>query len=212
VHLDGLAGLRLGALAYDHVLDLQVGRRLPAGEVDDWFRSTHPSIQHDRFWQASGVPPTPRPAGPAVRHARLAGIDPVTLYRLLALRSAVFVLEQDCAYLDLDGRDAEPDAVQLWIDGDDGAVLATARLLTAPDGSARIGRVATARHARGTGLAAGLVLRAVELAGGRDVVLDAQAHLHDWYARLGFVRDGAEFVEDGIAHIPMRRPAPAADE
>ena len=47
---------------------------------------------------------------------------------------------------------------------------------------------------------------ALERAGTRDVVLDAQAHLHDWYARFGFVRAGADFVEDGIAHVPMRRP------
>jgi ElaA protein len=36
-------------------------------------------------------------------------------------------------------------------------------------------------------------------------VLDAQTYLHDWYARFGFVRDGADYVEDGIPHVPMRR-------
>jgi ElaA protein len=36
-------------------------------------------------------------------------------------------------------------------------------------------------------------------------VLNAQAYLEDWYARFGFVRDGADFMEDGIPHVPMRR-------
>jgi ElaA protein len=146
------------------------------------------------------------PTSVTVRDAPLAELDPTTLYRILALRSVVFVVEQNCVYADLDGRDLEPDARQLWIEAD-GAVLATLRLLVDPDGCARIGRVATAPSARSQGLAARLVTRAVELAGPRPIVLDAQAHLAEWYGRFGFHRDGADFDEDGIAHTPMRRPA-----
>jgi ElaA protein len=153
------------------------------------------------------------PSVPAVRDALLADLDPRTLYRILALRSAVFVLEQDCVYLDQDGRDLEPDARQLWVERD-GEVLATLRLLRDPaskggagGGTARIGRVATAKTARGSGIAAELMRRAIELAGERPIVLDAQSYLADWYGRFGFVRDGADFVEDGIPHIPMRRGA-----
>lgn len=141
-----------------------------------------------------------------VRDARLAELDPVTLYRILALRTDVFVVEQDCPYPELDGRDLEPDARQLWIERA-GQVLATLRLLTDADGAARIGRVATAKQARGAGLAARLVQRALELADGRTVVLDAQSYLAGWYARFGFAADGPEFVEDGIPHVPMRRVA-----
>jgi ElaA protein len=141
-----------------------------------------------------------------VRSARLSELDPVTLYRILRLRTDVFVVEQECAYPELDGRDLEPGSLQLWLaDGDD--VTATLRLLTDPDGAARIGRVATAGTARGRGLAAVLMQRALELAGDRPVVLDAQAHLEGWYARFGFTRAGEEYVEDGIPHVPMRRPA-----
>jgi ElaA protein len=136
--------------------------------------------------------------------ALLTDIDARTLYRILALRSAVFVLEQECAYLDLDGRDLEPDARQLWIERD-GDVIATLRLLRDGD-CARVGRVVTAPDARGGGIAAALMQRAIELAGSVDIVLDAQAHLADWYGRFGFVHDGAEFVEDGIQHVPMRLP------
>ena len=134
----------------------------------------------------------------------LAELDPVTLYRILALRADVFVVEQDCVYADPDGRDLEPDARQLWIE-QDSSVIATLRVLRDPDGTARIGRVATARSARGSGLAAALMRRALELAGEGEIVLGAQSYLVDWYRRFGFERDGADYVEDGIPHVPMRR-------
>jgi ElaA protein len=141
-----------------------------------------------------------------VRDARLVQIEPQTLYRLLRLRTDVFVVEQQCAYPELDGRDLEPDARQLWIErGED--VVATLRLLRDPDGPARIGRVATAASARGEGLAALLMTRALELAGDGEVVLEAQAYLEGWYARFGFVRAGVDYLDDGIAHVPMRRAA-----
>lgn len=141
-----------------------------------------------------------------VHDAALDELDPGTLYRILALRGAVFVVEQDCAYLDPDGRDAEPGARLLWVERD-GEVVATLRLLADANGAVRIGRVATAASVRGDGLAGRLMTRALELAGPRTVVLDAQSYLVDWYARFGFVPSGAEFLEDGIPHVPMQRPA-----
>jgi ElaA protein len=142
----------------------------------------------------------------AVRSASVADLDPTTLYAILRLRTDVFVVEQDCPYPELDGRDLEPDARQLWIE-QDGAVVATLRLLK-DDGEVRIGRVATAPPARGTGLAAMLMQRALELVAeddpDADIVLDAQSYLANWYERLGFRRDGDEYVEDGIPHVPMR--------
>ena len=72
----------------------------------------------------------------------------------------------------------------------------------------RIGRVVLARAARGRGLADGLIEAALEHCRSadpaRDVVLDAQSPLAGWYAGFGFAVDGAEFLEDGIPHIPMR--------
>jgi ElaA protein len=114
-------------------------------------------------------------------------------------------VEQECAYLDLDGRDTEPLTRHLWVEHD-GAPVATLRLLA--DGPAlRIGRVATDPAHRAQGLAGRLVAAALELAGEREVVLDAQSHLAGWYARLGFVPCGPEFLDDGIPHLPMRRVA-----
>jgi len=141
--------------------------------------------------------------GSVIRSAPFDELDPRTLYSLLKLRAEVFVVEQQCPYLDPDGRDAEPGALHLWIE-EDGAVVATLRLLTEADGRHRIGRVATAPAARGRGLAGALTVEAVTIAGG-PVVLDAQSQLVEWYQSLGFEVAGPEFVEDDIAHTPMRR-------
>jgi ElaA protein len=138
-----------------------------------------------------------------------ADLDAVLLYRLLQLRVAVFVVEQRAAYADLDGRDVEPGAELLWSE-EDGAVLATARVLRDP-AAMRIGRIATAADARNRGVASALmrlaVERCAELAPELPMVLDAQEHLAAWYGRFGFEIDGARFLEDDIPHVPMRRPA-----
>jgi ElaA protein len=147
----------------------------------------------------------------AVHSAHIATLDPITLYRILAVRVDVFVVEQACVYRELDGRDLESSARLVWAERS-GEILATLRLLSEPDGARRIGRVATVGAARGQGLAAHLVLRALQLSDTSDVVLDAQAHLSDWYARFGFFRDGPDFDEDGILHTPMRRRGSRPDD
>ncbi len=112
------------------------------------------------------------------------------------------MVEQECAYPDLDGRDVEPGTVHVVLREDD-VLVGTARVLD--DGDRwRIGRVALAETARGRGLADVLMRTALQVTEGRDVVLDAQAPLAGWYAGFGFEVDGPEFVEDGIAHLPMR--------
>ncbi len=138
--------------------------------------------------------------------AAFAELDPVTAYRLWELRSQVFVVEQDCVYLDLDGRDLEPGARHWWVERE-GVPVAALRVLE-EGGSLRIGRVVTRMDRRGQGLAARLVHAVLEAAGDRPVVLAAQSHLVDWYAAFGFVPDGPGFLDDGIPHTPMRRPAP----
>ncbi|MGY1717159.1 GNAT family N-acetyltransferase [Geodermatophilus nigrescens] len=140
---------------------------------------------------------------PALRTARFAELTPFEVYALCRLRVDVFVVEQECPYPELDGRDTEPGTLHLWFE-EDGAVLATIRLLD--DGGTRaIGRVATAGAARGRGLAARLVEEGVALSDGLPVTLGAQAHLQGWYERFGFRLSGPGYVEDGIPHVPMRR-------
>jgi ElaA protein len=138
-----------------------------------------------------------------VRSAPTGALALDTLYAILRLRAEVFVVEQDCPYLDIDGRDLEPDCVQLWVE-DAGTVVATARLLTDPDGH-RIGRICTAPPQRSRGLGAQIVNAAIELAGSGPITIDAQSQLTDWYATFGFEPTGRVFVEDGISHTEMRR-------
>ena len=146
---------------------------------------------------------------PQTARASWRELDVGVAYALLRLRSDVFVVEQECAYPDLDGRDTEPTTEHRWVHeaGDPAAVLAYLRVLS--EGTfRRIGRVATAGPARGRGLAGMLMAEVLGDHGrGRTLVLDAQSHLAGWYVRHGFVVDGPEFVEDGIPHVPMVRPA-----
>jgi len=136
---------------------------------------------------------------PTVRVASFAELDAPTLYRLLKLRVDVFVVEQKCAYPELDGRDLEPETRHLWIEDGAGAPLAYLRVLREPDGAARIGRVVTAPHARGRGLAAALMAAALREIGDRPSRLDAQTHVAGFYA-------GEEYLDEGIPHVPMARP------
>jgi len=157
-------------------------------------------------------------------------LDTVTLYAILRLRADVFIVEQHCAYSDVDGRDLERGTRHLWLTATDGIaapapaasrrtgeaggpnlpprILAYLRMLDDPDGAARIGRVCVARDARRAGHAATLLAAALDMIGtARDVVLDAQAYATRLYEDAGFVRDGEEFLDDGIMHVAMRRVA-----
>ena len=143
---------------------------------------------------------------PRIRRATGTAISAADLYAALQLRSAVFVVEQDCAYLDPDGRDLDPSTEHLWIVDSGDAVAAYLRVLREPDGTARIGRVVTAQGRRGERLASELLEAALDDASG-PVVLDAQSHHMSLYERHGFLPHGPEFLDDGIPHVPMRRPA-----
>jgi ElaA protein len=138
-----------------------------------------------------------------VQVAGFDNLDPRTAYLLWQLRQDVFVVEQECPYADLDGRDLEPGTRHLWVDDGDGPV-GYLRMLEDED-AWRVGRVLVARSHRGRGIAEALLLAALEVVGRRPCRLDAQSYLTGWYARFGFEPSGPEFVEDGIPHVPMRR-------
>ncbi|WP_432476313.1 GNAT family N-acetyltransferase [Nocardioides sp. GXQ0305] len=134
-----------------------------------------------------------------------AALEPTTAYAVWRLRQDVFVVEQECPYPDLDGRDAEPGTRHVVLREDD-TVVGYARVLD--EGTRwRIGRVALAPAARGRGLADVVMETALQVCPDRDVVLDAQAALVAWYESLGFTVAGAEFLDDGIPHVPMRLPS-----
>ncbi|MET0188341.1 MAG: GNAT family N-acetyltransferase [Pseudonocardia sediminis] len=137
-------------------------------------------------------------------------LDVPAFYALLRLRVDVFVVEQECPYPELDGRDLEPRTRHYWLAGtpteeDPSPVLGTLRLLKEPDGGYRIGRVCTRADARGRGLGAQLMSAALAEVGSGTCVLDAQEHQVPFYERFGFIATGPSFLEDGIPHVPMVR-------
>jgi ElaA protein len=134
-----------------------------------------------------------------------ADLTPDRLYALLKLRIAVFVVEQECLYQELDGRDLEPTTRHFWIARDRNVPLAYLRLLEDSGGRFRIGRVCTAASARGTGLSRRLMEAVLAEIGDRQSVLEAQVQVADLYAAFGFHPEGEPYLEDGIPHVTMRR-------
>jgi ElaA protein len=139
-------------------------------------------------------------------------LTPEDLYAVVRLREAVFIVEQNCAYPDADGRD--PNAWHLlgWVQGSTGRSLVAYARIFAPgvrydEGS--IGRVVTAPEVRGTGVGKALMaeaLRRIEsLAPGQPIKIAAQRRLEDFYLRLGFRIVSAPYEEDGIIHVDMLR-------
>jgi len=140
-------------------------------------------------------------------HVRtFAELSAFELYAIMALRQRVFVVEQNCPYLDADGYDQV--SRHVWAARGD-AIAAYLRIVPAGEKFAElsIGRVITAPGARGTGLGRELVKRGIAVAGAVPIRLGAQAHLEKFYAELGFARASDVYDEDGIPHIEMLRPA-----
>lgn len=129
------------------------------------------------------------------------------LYAILQLRSEVFVVEQNCAYQDLDGIDQ--DALHLMGVTDSG-LISYARLLK-PGTSyneAAIGRVVVSPDQRGNGHARALIFKAIEECcrefHTHIIIISAQQYLESFYASLGFVTESDVYLEDNIPHIKMR--------
>lgn len=136
-----------------------------------------------------------------------AQLDRDTLYALLKLRSEVFVVEQQCVFLDLDGRDADCRHLCAFDAAD--KLIGTLRLVPAASGPVALGRVVVAACARGRGLATQLMQEGIracaELFPGRAIKLSAQEHLQNFYGSLGFVTRSERYLDDGIWHVDMIR-------
>lgn len=136
-------------------------------------------------------------------------LGPTALYDLLALRSAVFVVEQRCAYLDPDGLD--PKALHVYAYDTSGILKACARILPAgvshPEAS--IGRVCIALSERRTGLGRELMERTLayvhEHYGQVPLRISAQEYLVEFYSSFGFEKVSEPYLEDGIPHVEMYR-------
>lgn len=128
------------------------------------------------------------------------------LHACLKLRGEVFVVgQQICAVPDVDELDPDAYHVMMWLDSE---LVGTARLLSINDGKAiKVGRIAVTESWRGSGLGSAMMHAIHAWIGqvpGRNGVMSAQAHLERWYAKLGWAREGALYMEADISHIGMR--------
>lgn len=141
----------------------------------------------------------------------LSGAD---LYQVLALRQDVFVLEQQCLYPDLDGRDQEAWHLLGWQSTDGQRRLAAYLRCFAPGvryAEMSLGRVLTAPAARGTGIGKRLLELGIDHAErahpGHPIRIGAQRYLERFYQGFGFVTISTPYDEDGIEHVDMVRAA-----
>jgi ElaA protein len=133
------------------------------------------------------------------------------LYELLRLRSEVFVVEQNCVFLDQDDKDQKCHHLLLYAND---KLAAYSRLVPAGLSYTEpaIGRVVTSPAFRGSGLGRKVMELAIQgcegLFGLQDIRIGAQTYALPFYRSLGFVTDGETYDEDGIEHIEMvRKPA-----
>ncbi len=145
---------------------------------------------------------------------KLPELDAPDWHKVMMLRQQVFVVEQNCAYLDADNADYDALHLQALIRDD---LVGYLRLLAPGNDrpAPAIGRVLVAKKARGSGLARQLMKLAIEHAQllwpDRQIVLSAQTYLVQFYESLGFSCQGEQYLEDGIPHINMWRPGSASE-
>lgn len=122
------------------------------------------------------------------------------LHMIYQLRSAVFIVEQNCAYQDIEAVDLEAIHLLYLNSG----LRAYGRIVIWPE-EVRIGRIVVAPSARGQGLGQSLVRRLVAqaLALGPVVTISAQQYLDRFYRELGFELVSGVYLEDGIPHQKM---------
>lgn len=138
-------------------------------------------------------------------------MDRQVIHAMLKLRIDVFVVEQQCAYAELDGLDALPQTRHLTAHIG-GRLVGCARLL-APEAErpVRFGRVAVAADWRRRGIAQAMIDRLLEYSSETwpttDVFLSAQVDASALYQGSGFQEVSTPYLDDGIAHVDMLRPA-----
>ena len=130
------------------------------------------------------------------------------LYDILLLRAEVFIVEQNCVYQDIDGKDSK---ARHLIGTVDGKIVAYSRLFAPGDyyDNASIGRVVISPAYRdrkwGHDLMSASIAAAQEHYTTSAITIMAQLYLKKFYESHGFVQEGEPFLEDGIPHIMMHR-------
>ena len=127
------------------------------------------------------------------------------LYKIMQLRSQVFVVEQNCIYQDLD--DIDKISYHLFIKGNNDTIKAYLRIFEKDKDTAQIGRVVTEEKERKKGYATKLMEKGIQLIKNEmkknKVYLEGQVYCKDLYLKLGFEIISDEFLEDGIPHYKM---------
>ena len=126
---------------------------------------------------------------------------------IIALRIQIFIIEQNCPYQEVDGKDKL--AHHLFFKNEMDEIIAVSRIL--PQGisytEVAIGRVVVHEDYRGTGLGNQLMADSMNFVrdkyGEVPVRLSAQKHLENYYGNHGFKSTGKEYLEDGIPHVEM---------
>ncbi len=136
------------------------------------------------------------------------GLSSNELYAILRLRSEVFVVEQDCVFLDMDGKDAISLHLMGWCEG---KIVAYSRLFDANGyyAEASIGRVVIDANFRDKKWGHALLQKGFDLIlehfGQTKIRIGAQLYLKKFYETNGFEVAGPVYLEDGIEHIEMIR-------
>src|SRR6202020_462091 len=131
-------------------------------------------------------------------------LTPEELYKILRLRSEVFVVEQNCVFLDMDNKDIFCDHLMGW-EGE--SLLGYSRIVPAGISyeESSIGRIVSSPAARGRGVGRELLVQSIQmlydLHGRRDIRIGAQIYLLNFYTSFGFVQTGEIYLEDGIEHV-----------
>lgn len=134
-------------------------------------------------------------------------LDKDDFHDLIALRIAVFVVEQNCPYIELDGKDKK--AYHLIVKNEAKKIVGTLRIFAAgiAYNEASIGRVASHPDYRHLKIGHLMMKHAMDFIHHQlnkvNVRISAQTHLCNFYANYGFVATGHEYLEDGIPHSEM---------
>ena len=131
-------------------------------------------------------------------------IDSKTLHNIFLLRSEVFIVEQECAYQDIDGKDFK----SLHIIGKQKEeIIAYSRIMSLNNDFCSIGRVLVKKELRKKGIGIKLMTKTIEEATSKykskKIKISAQEYLKKFYTNLGFKHTGKCYLEDGIPHIEM---------
>lgn len=149
--------------------------------------------------------------GPVFRWqwSSLGDLSAEQVYAVLAARVAVFIVEQNCAYQDLDGLDSDAEHLIAWSGADVAGYLRVLGPGTRFDDPS-IGRIITTTAFRGSGLGRELVAKAIARARqrypGQPIRISAQKYLEKFYGDFGFATVSEPYLEDGIPHVEMLLP------